>query len=88
MKELDEGLSEKTLAELTCSDHDVCKGEPKFIQTVPQDVTFLQSGPKLTTKQIQAERKQRSSTHFKKEVLPYLGKDEQIHHAQKGTKPI
>lgn len=55
--------------------------------TVPQDVTFLKAGPMLTTKQVQQERKKRSHQHFTKEVLPYLGKDEQVHHAKKGVTP-
>ena len=40
---------------------------------------------KLTRQEIQKERKQRSSNHFKKEVLPTFdkGSDEAIHFAKK-----
>lgn len=41
---------------------------------------------KMTRQEIQAERRKRSSDHFKKEILPTLGKDEKIHHKMKSLK--
>ena len=35
---------------------------------------------KMSRQEIQVERRKRSSDHFKKEILPTLGKDEKIHH--------
>lgn len=38
---------------------------------------------KMTPQQVQKERRQRSSDHFKKDILPTLGTAEKIHHALK-----
>lgn len=38
---------------------------------------------KMSVSQIQADRKQRSSQHFKKDILPTLGSDEQTHFKNK-----
>lgn len=41
---------------------------------------------KMTRQEIQIERRKRSSDHFKKEILPTLGRDEKIHHKMKNLK--
>lgn len=38
---------------------------------------------KMSTSQIQKDRQQRSSQHFKKDILPSLGSDEQTHFKNK-----
>lgn len=38
---------------------------------------------KMTVDQVKRDRKQRSSEHFQKQILPTLGKDEQRHHRNK-----
>lgn len=43
-------------------------------------------GTKMNSSQIKADRQKRSDTHFQKEVLPTLGKDEQRHFAKKYPK--
>ena len=40
-------------------------------------------GPKMTQEQIRVDRKARSTEHFKREIFPTLGKDEQRHHVKK-----
>lgn len=43
-------------------------------------------GTKMTRSEIQADRKKRSTEHFKKDVLPTLGRDEQLHFKNKFNK--
>lgn len=50
------------------------------------EVFYGKVGSKMTRQQIQKERKERSSNHFKKEVLPTLGKDEKNHFKKKFSK--
>lgn len=51
--------------------------------------TFLHVGAKMKPNEIQKERKVRSRTHFKQEILPTLGQDERKHFAKKyNEKPI
>lgn len=38
---------------------------------------------KMTLEEVKKDRKMRSSSHFQKEILPTLGKDEQRHHKNK-----
>lgn len=40
-------------------------------------------GPKMTKEEIKADRKKRSSSHFKKEILPTLPITERVHHKTK-----
>lgn len=41
---------------------------------------------KMSTQAIQADRRVRSTQHFKKDILPTLGKDEQRHFSEKYKK--
>lgn len=41
---------------------------------------------KMSVQAVQADRKTRSTAHFKKDILPTLGKDEQRHFEQKYKK--
>jgi hypothetical protein len=41
---------------------------------------------KMSIEAVQADRKQRSTSHFKKDILPTLGKDEQRHFDNKYKK--
>lgn len=41
---------------------------------------------KMSPQQVQKERQARSSQHFKKEILPTLGRDEKLHFGKKFNK--
>lgn len=43
-------------------------------------------GSKMTRQEIQIDRKKRSTEHFQKDVLPTLGRDEQMHFKNKFNK--
>ena len=58
--------------------------EPIFPEYV--EGPLIITGAKMTPQQVQVERKQRSSQHFKKEILPTLGRDEKLHFGQKFAK--
>lgn len=56
---------------------------PSGLTPVFEEINEAPHVGKMTTAQIQADRKRRSSQHFKKEILPTLGSDEQKHFKNK-----
>lgn len=56
---------------------------PEDLQPYFEKVNEAPMVGKMTKDQIRTERKARSTNHFKKEVLPTLGSDEQRHFKKK-----
>lgn len=56
---------------------------PEHLQPYFEKVNEAPAVGKMTKQQIQSERRARSQNHFKKEVLPTLGKDEKRHFKKK-----
>lgn len=88
MSEIDNGFSEETLSQIVCKGNECLSDSKQIGLEFKRAITAPTIKTKtLTPQEVQKERKNRSHDHFKKEVLPYLGKDELAHHAKKGVKP-
>lgn len=65
-------------------DHNKQPLTPIFEEEKPESIfPTIITGNKMSRQDIQIERRKRSSDHFKKEILPTLGRDERIHHKRK-----
>lgn len=61
----------------------MCEIDPTIKTKIMGESSFMVMGEKMTPQQVQKERKERSSAHFKKDILPTLGTAEKLHHAMK-----